>query len=265
MPPTDRFGGVALELTTRFAGISSSPKARGGLSPSDAAAKAKANLRYIDRRSAARPKDARGAGRLLKPDESPVRTRTEGRAAMRRAIDARAGRGGKNGSRVAEKIVFSLPNDFKGDAAREALVRVLHRLVGDSDAVAYGVIHTDRPGNLHGHILAVDGPESVEAARQRRPNAKRLRRRDQLRMGDMGRPREIREMIAAEINAVAKRRKLTMVEHRSFKARGIERLPGSHLGPQQIARLARDAAQKVQDRIAPQRRTRRPQPPQRVM
>lgn len=229
-----------LELTMRCAGISSSPKARGGLTATKASAKAKAHLRYIDRRSATRTKDARGAGRLMNPDGTPVRTRAQARAAIRSAIDTRAQRGGKNGSRVAEKLIFSLPNDFQGDAAREALGRILTRLVADSDALAYGVIHTDRPDNLHCHILAVDGAESIEAARKRRPDAKRIRRQDQLRMGDLGRPKELREMIAEEINAVARKRGLTTVEHRSFEARGIAKLPGSHVGPQRIARTARD-------------------------
>ena len=249
-----------LELTMRCSGISSSPKARGGLTPPGAAAKAKAHLRYIDRRSAARAKDARGAGRLLNPDGSPARTRAQGRAAIRRAIDARAQRGGKNGSRVAEKLIFSLPNDFQGDAAREALGRVLARLVADSDAVAYGVIHTDRPDNLHCHILAVDGPESVESAQKRRPGAKRTRRQDQLRMGNLGRPKELRAMIAEEINVVATKRGLTMVEHRSFEARGIERLPGSHMGPQRLARAAKEATQRLRGhmtrsaKVRPQKR-----------
>lgn len=240
-----------LELTMRCSGISSSPKARNGLTPSGASAKAKAHLRYIDRRSAARAKDARGAGRLLNPDGSPVRTRAQGRAAIRRAISARAQRGGVNGSRVAEKFIFSLPNDFEGDAAREALGRILKRLVADSDAVAYGVIHTDRPDNLHCHILAVDGAESVESARQRRPDAKRVRRQDQLRMGGLGRPKEIRAMIAKEINAVAVKRGLTMVEHRSFETRGIVRLPSTHIGPKRLARAAREATRGPHGHMTP--------------
>ena len=240
-----------LELSTRFSGITTSVAARKHeISRSVAIAKAKGNLRYIDRATAAKKGNARGAGPLTNPDGSPVRTRTQGRTAIRRAIETRAAKGGKTGVRVAEKVVFSLPNDFTGKPAREALDQVLRRLVGDSEAVAFGVIHTDRPDNLHCHILAVDGRESIAAARKRRPDAKRIRRQDHLRMNDRGRPKELRQLIAAEINAVADRHGLTKVEHRSFKDRGITREPGSHIGPQQIARTIRETGQRLRSRFA---------------
>jgi len=231
-----------IELSTRFSGISTSEKAKdGGLSIEKAAMKAKANLRYIARSSAVKKGNAAGAGMVKNPDGSVVRNASEGRAAIRRAIDTRSQKGGKNGKRVAEKMMFSLPNDFAGKPAREALRRVLHMLVADSDALAYGAIHTDRPDNLHCHILAIDGQESVASARKRRPDAKRVRRCDQLRMNERGRPREVRKAIAREINAVAEIYGLTKVEHRSFKDRGITREPGLHVGPQQIARIKRDS------------------------
>lgn len=244
-----------IELSTRFTGISTAATKSGRMSSRKALGKAKANLRYIDRATAAKKGDARGAGPLTNPDGSPVRTRAQGRFAIRRAIEARASKGGKTGARVAEKLMFSLPNDFAGKPAREALDRVLRRLVGDSEATAFGVIHTDRPENLHCHILAVDGPESIAVARKRRPDAKRVRRQDHLRMNERGRPKELRQLIAAEINAVADRYGLTKVEHRSFKDRGITREPGSHLGPQQIARTIRETGQRLHSSLTAARRS----------
>jgi len=244
-----------IELSTRFSGISTAVTKSGRMSPGKALEKAKANLRYIDRATAAKKGDARGAGLLMNPDGSPVRTRAQGRVAIRRAIEARAAKGGKTGARVAEKVMFSLPNDFAGKPAREALERVLHQLVEDSEAVAFGVIHTDRPENLHCHILAVDGPESISAARKRRPDAKRVRRQDHLRMNERGRPKELRQLIAAEINAVADQYGLTKVEHRSFEDRGIVREPGSHLGPQRIAQAIRETGRRLHRRLTSAQRT----------
>lgn len=230
---------MRLELTTRFSGITTSPRAHsGGQAPATAAAQAKAHLRYIDRRSAA--KYAHAAGPLYDSSGKPVATRKAAREAMRKAIQARAYKGGKTGSRVAEKLIFSLPNEFTGQASREALARIVARLVGDSEAVAYGVVHTDRPGNLHCHVLVIDGAESMAAALARRPGAKRVRRRDHLRMNERGRPKEIRCLIASEINAVAAKNGIAGVEHRSFKDRGLQRRPGSHEGPQKRARKARE-------------------------
>lgn len=244
-----------IELSTRFSGITTSDKTRSHpLSRAQAVEKAKANLRYIDRRAAVKRGNAKGVGPLRLDNGGRARNRLEGRAAIRRAIEARAARGGKNGSRVAEKMMFSLPNDFAGKPAREALERVLRKLTGDSEAVAFGVIHTDRPDNLHCHVLAVDGPESLASARRRRPNAKRVRRRDHLRMNDRGRPKEIRKLIADEINTVADLYNLTRVEHRSFKERGVTDEPGTHIGPQRIAKTAREGSEMLAGHRAPQRR-----------
>lgn len=239
-----------IELSTRFTGISTATTKSGRLSMVQAIAKAKAHLRYIDRATATKNGDVLAAGPLTNTDGSHLRTRSQGRAAIRRAIEARATRGGQTGARIAEKLMFSLPNDFSGKPAREALDRILKCLIGDSDAVAFAVIHTDRPNNLHCHIIAVDGPESIPAARKRRPSAKRVRRQDHLRMNERGRPKELRQLIAAEINAVADRYKLTRVEYRSFEDRGITREPGSHLGPQQIARNISETAQRLRKRIS---------------
>jgi hypothetical protein len=238
-----------LELSFKIRGISTSAKARRSSgSRREAVGRAKAHLRYIDRPGAVSSRMWYGledeAGKI-RPVEAD---RGRARAAMRAAIEDRAGQGGKTGARVAEKIMFSLPNDFDEAAARKALAKVIGGLVGDSEAKAFGVIHRDKPGNLHCHLELIDGRESERAARKRNPDAKRLRRRQHLRFGDLGRPKEVRAFISQQINAVADERGLSGVEHRSFKERGISRLPGQHSGPERIARQQRDQAKKAEER-----------------
>ena len=211
-----------LELTTRFDAISTSPKAGQTRTPDEAAAHARANLRYISRRSARDSSQGRPYIGLRRPDGTPCEHPHEVNAAFRAAIDERARKGKKNGIRVAEKIHFSLPNDFDPEASNEAISLVLKRLAkGSKDVKAIGVNHTDRPNNNHAHIILIDGLETVEQARKRRPDAKRVRRQDVVRMGDLGQPKKIRALIAKAINDVAKRRGLSGVEHRSFKERGL--------------------------------------------
>lgn len=246
-----------LELTTRFTGITTSPKARGGgLSASAAAGKAKANLAYITRPSALGSEDPQiiTRGDFRTPDGERVRTHHEAKAAMRAAIDQRAERGGKRGTRVAEKMIFSLPNDFPPDAQHETLRRLMARLGdGSREAKMIGTIHRDKKRNLHGHILAVDGAETEARARKRRPDAKRIRRRDVLRLGDRGRPKELRRLFADVINEVADERGLTRVEHRSFKERGLTD-PTKHEGPTRRAQRRTGA---VPDLVAVQNAARR--------
>lgn len=222
-----------LELTTRFTGITTSPKARnGGLNPAGAASKAKANLRYITRLSAL---DDNGTilsrGYFHTPTGERVKTHHQLKAAMRRAIDERALKGGERGIRVAEKMIFSLPNDFPPNAQREALRRIMRSLADNSrETKIIGTIHHDKTHNLHGHILAIDGLETQAQARARRPEAKRVRRREVIRLGDRGRPKELRELFAKIINQVASEQGLTGVEHRSFRERGLV-APTMHEGP----------------------------------
>jgi hypothetical protein len=68
-----------------------------------------------------------------------------------------------------------------------------------------------------------------------------VRRADVIRMGDLGRPKELRKMIADEINKVASKNQSRAVEWRSFKERGIETPPTRHKGPQRLAQAAREA------------------------
>lgn len=221
---------MPLELTTIFRGISTSPKSRAGLSPKAAADKAKANLRYITR-------DDAGPGFLVADGAGVRRGDKDDLAATRDALSARAQGGGKTGVRVAEKMTISLPNSWTGGAWRDAVNRIAGIVApAGSEAQAIIALHTDKPKNPHIHVLAIDGLESAAAARARTPQGQRPRRRNALRLGDMGRPREMREAIAEALNEVAKQRGLDGVEWRSFEDRGLSQTPGKHRGPEKRRR-----------------------------
>ena len=248
-----------LELTTRFTGISTSPQARnGGLSSSAAAGKAKANLRYICRPSAlGDDPQILTRGDFRTPAGEKVKTHHQLKAAMRAAIDERSGKGGARGIRVAEKMIFSLPNDWPQDAQREALQKIMRKMAdGSRDAKFIGTIHRDKKHNLHGHILALDGLETEDQARARRPDAKRVRRREVLRLGDRGRPKEMRRLFADVINEVAAECGLSGVEHRSFKERGLTH-PTKHEGPTRRAQRRTEGLGQGPDPVAAQNAARR--------
>lgn len=220
-------------MTTRFNGISTSEaSSKGSLTAEEATQRAYAHLRYIDRQSAV-------VGRVVQGIEGDC---FEAQAkAFRSMISLRSMRGGKRGTRVAERIIFSLPNDLSENAENEILSAILKQLIpNDSEAAGWGVIHGDKPHNRHCHLLLVDGQESKESAQKRRPEAKRVRRADVIRMGDLGRPKELRNMIADEINKVASKNQSRTVESRSFKERGIDTPPTRHKGPQRLAQAARE-------------------------
>ena len=109
----------------------------------------------------------------------------------------------------------------------------------DSEAFGMAAIHTDKRGNPHAHFLFVDGLESLDAAKARRPDAKRVRRADALRLNEGGNRQEVRERVAAAINATAAPAGRRLAEVRSFKDRGIDREPQRHEGPQVADKLAR--------------------------
>lgn len=240
----------ALELSTTFRGISTSPKSRTGLSPAAAAGKAKSNLRYITREGAA------SVGYLVSDGEGVRRGSEADLQDHRDAITARANHPTKNGVRVAEKMMISLPNDWPGPAMRTAIERIAKVITPPgSEARAIIALHTDKPRNRHIHINAIDGLESAEAARARAPEGQRPRRRNALRMGDMGRPGELRQAIAETLNQVAEERGLSRVEWRSFEARGLAQAPTSHRGPPKT-RKGRSRVEEAQ------RPATAPQPPQ---
>lgn len=216
-----------LELTTRFEGITTGARpGRARLSAKQAAQKAIANLRYIARPTAVRPSDTFALN--LGPEEDPKAQQ----CVMRHALRLRAEKGGRKGIRVAEKLMCSLPNDFAGEPAREAVRLIAKRLAaGSPDVKIYAAIHTDRPNNLHAHFLVIDGLETREQARKRvGSNAKRVRPRSVVRVNERGRPKELRRMFADAINEVAELRGLTHVEFRSYQSRGRTGKPGSHRG-----------------------------------
>ncbi|UWR07656.1 MobA/MobL family protein [Ruegeria sp. B32] len=196
------------------------------MSEKQAAQKTIANLRYIARPAAVKPGDTvvlnLGAGDDPKALQS----------VMREALRRRAGRGGKKGIRVAEKLMCSLPNDFAGEPAREAVRLIAKRLAaGSPDVKVYAAIHTDRPNNLHAHFLVIDGLETREQAGKRvEAKAKRVRPRSVVRLNDRGRPKELRRAFAGAINEVAEKFGLTMVEHRSFRERHSLKKPRRHRG-----------------------------------
>lgn len=238
-----------LELTTTFRGISTSPKSSTGLAPKAAADRAKANLRYITREGA-------GPGFLVADGAGIRRGEHDDLCAFRKTLAERAAGGGKTGIRVAERMTISLPKGWPGGAWREAVERIAGVVApAGSEAQAIIALHTDKPKNPHIHILAADGLESAAAARARTPEGQRPRRRNALRLGDMGRPRELRQAIAEAINQVAAERGIPGVEWRSFEDRGLSQRPGKHRGPAKTRRgreRGDDAPEPVAAPTAPQ-------------
>jgi hypothetical protein len=88
----------------------------------------------------------------------------------------------------------------------------------------------------------------------------RVRRRNVLRLNELGRPKELRRELAAIINEVAAERGLEGVEWRSFEARGIAKEPTTHDGPQKRARKAKEAPQQPAQVVEPVAPTRPPAP-----
>ena len=224
------------ETTVRLTHISTSTKGRSGLSVADAVGAAKANLRYITRDDAAQPGNiiARSNGAIL--DGSPA----DLKAAARSAIEARSERHtDAYGVRLADKLIVSLPRDSTLDEQRTMCAAILSDFTRDSEAFGMAAIHTDKRGNPHAHFLFVDGLESLDAAKARRPDAKRVRRADALRLNEGGNRQEVRERVAAAINATAAPAGRRLAEVRSLKDRGIDREPQQHEGPQVADRIAR--------------------------
>jgi hypothetical protein len=225
------------ETTVRLTHISTSSKARSGLSVADAVGAAKAHLRYITREDAAQTGDiiARSNGAFL--DGSP----DDLKAAAREAIDKRSQRHtDAYGVRLADRLIVSLPRDATMDEQRTMCAAILADFTADSEAFGMAAIHTDKRGNPHAHFLFVDGLESIAAAKARRPDAQRVRRADALRFNEGGNRQEVRERVAAAINATAAPAGRRLAEVRSFKERGIDREPQRHEGPQVADKLARE-------------------------
>jgi MobA/MobL family len=236
-----------LELTTTLRGVSSSPRARAGLTAGAAAGRAKASARYTLRDAAAEPGNVAWAGPRLDDCEN----RHAARLAFGQAAADQAAKGGKVGRRLSSSLIVSVPNEWPPEARADALRRLTaHLAPAGSEACAIGAIHTDKPGNTHMHFVVVDGLEPIEAARKRAderrkgmdPDAAakvRVRRRNALRLNELGRPKELRRELAGLMNEVAKERGLRGVEWRSFEERGIAKNPTTHDGPHKRARKAK--------------------------
>jgi hypothetical protein len=228
---------VSYAATINIRHISTSPKARGGLSAGAARKAALDNLGYICRADAAADFDIIGhcQGETLIAED--VTDRAAMRDMSRWAIDARAERhADANGIRLADKLIVSLPCDATAEHHREMVGRIVAELGRDSDAWLVAAIHRDRSGNPHAHILAIDGLETRDAATARRPDAKRVRRRDALRLNEGGNRQMLRQRIADQINAVSDAHGYRQAEVRSLEDQGIQRAAQSHDGPHGSAR-----------------------------
>lgn len=220
---------MPIELTTRFTPITTGAGSKHQKAPADAVAAGAAHLQYI-MRSTAMSEVAWSGVEGVNDDAR--------KKAIRERMRALSVKGGKLGARVAEKGIVSLPNDWPPEARQEAVERLSRHLApAGSEAMALVVTHQDKPGNSHLHFLAVDGAESHEAAQARRPDAKRVRRAQVIRLGDRGRPQELRQEIAGILNQIATDRGLEGVEWRSFKDRGIVFTPTIHEGPTRRVRV----------------------------
>lgn len=207
------------------------------LSLSEATAKARGSLRYITRADAAADLDIIGHSQgvtMIAKGQADRRAMME---MSRWAIAERAKRHtDANGIRLADKLIISLPQDATAEHHREMVAKIVSDLGQDSDAWLVAAIHRDKAGNPHAHILAIDGLETREAAISRRPDAKRIRRRDQLRLNEGGNRPDLRRRIAAQINKVSEREGYRLAEVRSLEDQGIKRAPQTHEGPHGSAR-----------------------------
>ena len=222
---------MLLELTTRFTPITTGSGSKHQKTAAAAVAAGAAHLQYILRSRAV----SEVAWSGVSGDDNAAK-----KTAIRQRMGALSKKGGKLGARVAEKGIVSLPNGWPPEARQEAIERLSRHLAPPgSDAMAVVVTHKDKPGNSHLHFLALDGPESREAARARRPDAKRVRRAQVIRLGDRGRPQELRQEIAGILNQVAAERDLEGVEWRSFRQRGLPLAPTIHEGVSRRVRVER--------------------------
>ena len=231
------------EMSFSLSAYSTSPRARDSLSVSDATGNAAANLRYITRESAV---DAE-AGDLIHHTRGQATALSREQASQlgREELEKRAARHNpKTGVRLCDKLTVSLPADASPEQHREMVRGILGDLGGDSEAHLIAAIHRDRAGNPHAHVWALDGRETREAAQARRPDAKRVRQGDHLRLNEGGKPKEVRARLAACINEVAEKTGGRRAEHRSFKERGIDRVPQIHEGVEPREKWDRRGARK---------------------
>ena len=126
------------------------------------------------------------------------------------------------------------------DEQRTMCAAILADFTADSEAFGMAAIHTDKRGNPTRISCSWMVSNPSPPPRPRRPDAQRVRRADALRLNEGGNRQEVRERIAATINAVAAPAGRRLAEVRSFKERGIDREPQRHEGPQVADKLARE-------------------------
>lgn len=241
---------MALELTTKFKGISTSPAARQarGQGGTDALKRCYGALNYIARADAMGLTAWEG---VANEDGTPARNMKEARQALRQRFREEAAKGGKVGRRLATTGIVSLPNTWDAETTRDAMARLARELSPEgSEAAVLIVQHIDKTNNAHLHFLAVDGLENREAAARRaRSGAQRIRRQNVQRFNERGAPRRWRARIAAVLNRAAAAHGQSGVEWRSFRERGLLRKAQAHEGPERRAREARTNPAKGFERL----------------
>jgi hypothetical protein len=225
---------VNIKHLSTSTGVKGNPKATGHrpLAPSDVSKRARAALHYITRESACADDDLclYTGGGLQVPSN-----RKERRALKAKALNAfrsrlHANRNNANGCRALDKFIISLPADATPAEHRQMAQAIVRELGGDSQALLLAAIHRDKKGNPHLHIWAVDGKETKEAAKARRPDAKRVRQGDHMRLNELGSRKPVRARVAAAINGVGQPAGRRRAEVRSYADRGISRTPQKHEG-----------------------------------
>jgi len=150
----------------------------------------------------------------------------------------------KNG-RIATELELALPHELDLAQLRQLLTSFLARIVARHHVAADVAIHTahdDR--NIHAHVLLTHrqlGPAGFGDIANRRMVAKKIKGREtQIEVAGIaatpGDIEAIRKSWADAVNAAYARAGLALrVDHRSFERRGIEDVPGIHLGAQASA------------------------------
>ena len=142
-------------------------------------------------------------------------------------------------AQTARSMILNLPHEFSAEQRREAAMKVAHMLADRyRGAVDYAVHEPGKDGdhrNYHCHFLQTARPFE---------NGEWAKKKDRVLDDRYGKgPAEykaLRENIAGVINDIAVRERLEIwVEHWSFKERGLDLEPTTHLGPGAMARERR--------------------------
>jgi hypothetical protein len=150
----------------------------------------------------------------------------------------------KNG-RIATELELALPYELDPEQRRQLVAAFMRRIVGRYGVAADVAIHTAHDArNIHAHVLLTHrqlGPAGFEEIANRRTITKRIKGREkQIEIAGVaatpGDVEAIRRAWAGAVNAAyAGAGHDVRVDHRSFERRGIEDVPGIHLGAQASA------------------------------